>query len=77
MVALYLGMGWLFVVAAGPMFKNLPLISTVFLVAGGLFYSVGVIFYMWRNLKYAHGIWHLFVLAGSAMHFFAVIYSLQ
>ena len=76
MVAMYLIMGWMFVVAVGPMIKNLPLISIIFLFLGGLFYSVGVVFYLKRNLKYGHGIWHLFVLAGSIMHFFAVIYSL-
>ena len=77
MVGLYLAMGWMFVVAVGPMLRNLPLISIIFLFLGGIFYSVGVVFYVKRNLKYAHGIWHLFVLAGSIMHFFAVIYSLQ
>lgn len=77
MVALYLAMGWMFVVAVGPMIKNLPQTSIIFLFLGGIFYSAGVIFYMWRNLKYGHGIWHLFVLAGSIMHFFAVVYSLQ
>ncbi len=77
MVALYLAMGWMFVVAVGPMIKNLPQASIIFLFLGGVFYSVGVVFYVWRNLKYGHGIWHLFVLAGSIMHFFAVIYSLR
>jgi len=77
MVALYLAMGWMFVVAVGPMLRNLPVISIVFLFLGGIFYSIGVVFYVKRNLKYAHGIWHLFVLAGSIMHFFAVIYSLK
>jgi hemolysin III len=77
MVALYLAMGWMFVVAVGPMIKNLPQTSIIFLFLGGIFYSAGVVFYMWRTLKYGHGIWHLFVLAGSIMHFFAVVYSLQ
>ncbi len=76
MVGLYLAMGWMFVVVVGPMIKNLPQTSVVFLFLGGIFYSVGVVFYIKRNLKYGHGIWHLFVLAGSIMHFFAVIYSL-
>jgi len=76
MVALYLAMGWMFVVAVGPMIKNLPVLSIIFLFLGGISYSVGVIFYVKRNMKYAHGIWHLFVLAGSIMHFFAVVYSL-
>lgn len=77
MVALYLAMGWMFVVAVGPMMRKLPQLSIVFLFLGGIFYSVGVVFYVKRNMKYAHGIWHLFVLAGSIMHFFAVIYSLN
>lgn len=77
MVALYLVMGWMIVFAGRSIVKGLPGPSLLFLFLGGIFYSVGVIFYMWRNLKYAHGIWHLFVLAGSIMHFFAVIYSLQ
>lgn len=77
MVALYLVMGWMIVFAGRSIVKGLPSPSLLFLFLGGIFYSVGVIFYMRRNLKYAHGIWHLFVLAGSIMHFFAVIYSVQ
>jgi hemolysin III len=77
MVWLYLAMGWMFIIAIGPMMRNLPGISVLFLFLGGVMYSIGVIFYAWRNLKYGHGIWHLFVLAGSIMHFFAVIYSLN
>lgn len=77
MVGLYLAMGWMFVLAIGPLMKNLPGISLLFLLLGGIMYSVGVVFYAWRNLKYGHGIWHLFVLAGSILHFFAVIYSLN
>lgn len=77
MVAIYLIMGWMFVVAIGPMMENLPKISLIFLLLGGIMYSVGVVFYAWRSLKYGHGIWHLFVLAGSIMHFFSVIYSLN
>lgn len=77
MVALYLTMGWMIIFAAVPLIKNLPGISLLFLLLGGIMYSVGVIFYTWRKLKYGHGIWHLFVLAGSIFHFFAVIYSLN
>ncbi len=77
MVVIYLIMGWMFVLAIGPMMNNLPHISVLFLFLGGLMYSIGVVFYAWRNLKYGHGIWHLFVLAGSIMHFFSVIYSLN
>lgn len=77
MVGIYLAMGWMFVFAIVPMIKNLPTVSVVFLFIGGACYSIGVIFYAWRNLKYGHGIWHLFVLAGSIMHFFSVFYSLK
>lgn len=77
MVGLYLTMGWMVVVAIGPLVKNLPSISLLFLMLGAVMYTVGVVFYAWRNLKYGHGIWHLFVLAGSILHFFAVIYSLN
>jgi hemolysin III len=74
MVAVYVLMGWMFVFAAGPMVKNLPTSSLIFLFTGGLCYTVGVLFYVWRNLKYGHGIWHLFVLGGSILHFFAVLF---
>ena len=77
MVGIYLAMGWLFLIAIIPMVKNLPGISLAFLFIGGASYSLGVIFYSWRKLKYGHGIWHLFVLAGSIMHFFSVLYSLK
>jgi hemolysin III len=75
MVAIYLLMGWMFILAGNQIYHSLPSISINFLVLGGLAYSVGVIFYLWRTLPYGHGIWHLFVLAGSVLHFFA-IYSL-
>lgn len=77
MVAIYMIMGWMFLMAIVPIVRNLPASSIAFLFIGGGCYSIGVIFYAWRNLKYGHGIWHLFVLAGSIMHFFAVLYSLN
>ena len=77
MVGIYVGMGWMFLIAIVPMIRNLPAASLVFLLIGGACYSIGVIFYVWRNLKYGHGIWHLFVLAGSITHFFSVLYSLN
>ncbi|MDP2335821.1 MAG: hemolysin III family protein [Bacteroidota bacterium] len=77
MVAVYLGMGWMFVLAGKQIFLSLPSISLLFLVLGGIAYSVGVIFYIWRKLPYSHGIWHLFVLAGSVLHFFAIYFSIQ
>ncbi len=76
MVLIYLILGWMFVFILNSMIKNLPATSLLFLLIGGLSYTVGVIFYAWRKLPFGHGIWHLFVLGGSINHFFAVLYSL-
>jgi hemolysin III len=76
MLYIYLIMGWMFLIAVVPMVRLLPVTSWVFLFIGGGCYTIGTIFYAWRNLKYGHGIWHIFVLAGSVMHFFSVIYSI-
>lgn len=77
MVAIYLIMGWMFVLAGRQIYLNLPTTSLLFLVLGGIAYSVGVVFYMWRNLPYGHGIWHLFVLAGSILHFFSIYFIIK
>jgi len=74
-VGLYLLMGWLIVIALKPLVAVMPTIGIVYLIAGGLLYSLGVIFYVWKSKNYTHAIWHLFVLAGTAAHFFAVLYS--
>jgi hemolysin III len=71
-IGLYLGLGWLIMIAIKPMLASVEPGGMVLLLVGGLFYSLGVIFYMWKTLVYHHAIWHLFVLAGSAAHFFAV-----
>lgn len=72
--AIYLLMGWLVVVAIVPLLENVPTAGVAWLAAGGLAYTGGVVFYVMRRLRYAHFIWHLFVLAGSACHFFAVLW---
>jgi hemolysin III len=72
-VALYLAMGWCVVVAAKPLLAAVAPGGIALLVAGGLAYSVGVVFYVWRRLPYSHAIWHVFVLAGSAFHYVAVL----
>ncbi len=77
MVAIYVLMGWMFVFAFRTMMAITPFESLLFLFIGGILYTVGVIFYVWRSLPYAHGIWHLFVLGGSIMHFFAVLNILE
>lgn len=71
--ALYLLMGWLILVAVGPLAANLDRTALVWLVAGGLCYTGGVLFYAWERLRYGHAIWHLFVAAGSACHVAAVL----
>jgi hemolysin III len=65
-------MGWLVVTAAGPMAQALTAATLVWLVLGGLAYTGGTFFYLNRRIPYHHGIWHLFVLGGSACHFVAV-----
>lgn len=72
-LAIYLGMGWLVVIAAGPVIEAFPFSALVWLGAGGLCYTGGVIFYLWKSLPYNHAVWHLFVLAGSACHFLAFL----
>lgn len=71
-VTLYLCLGWLIIIAVQPLMANLAGAGIALLVAGGLFYSLGVIFYLWKNLPFQHAIWHLFVIAGSLCHFFSV-----
>lgn len=76
MVAIYLIMGWMFVFAIKPVMTNISSLSLLFLMMGGISYTIGVVFYAWRKLPFGHGIWHLFVLGGSIMHFFAVLYTI-
>lgn len=73
-MAIYLLMGWLILVAMYPLVQALPFSALVLLVLGGVFYTSGIIFYVIdERMKHAHGIWHLFVLAGSVSHFLAVL----
>jgi len=71
----YILMGWLALVAVKPLFHAVPAIGLIWLLAGGVMYTVGVAFYAWKRIPYNHVIWHLFVMAGSTCHYFAVIYS--
>jgi len=71
-LAIYLGMGWLAVVVAKPVMDALPLAALALLVAGGILYTAGVLFYAWQRLPYNHAIWHVFVLAASICHFAAI-----
>ena len=70
---LYLVMGWIMAIAIYPLWKAMGTAPIVWIVVGGICYSLGVIFYAQRRLKYGHAIWHLFVLAGTAVHYFAIV----
>lgn len=69
---LYILMGWLIVLAWSPLSTYMTTGGMQLLVAGGILYTVGAVFYVWRGFKYHHALWHLFVLAGSITHFFSV-----
>jgi len=75
-VITYILMGWLIIFAFKSMYRVLPNISIMFLIGGGLAYTAGVLFYAMKNHKWMHSIWHLFVMAGSVLHFFAVYFSI-
>ena len=75
-VITYIPMGWLIIFAAKPLKEQLSLLSFRYLVVGGLVYTVGCVFYAMKKVKWMHGIWHLFVLGGSIMHFFSIYYSI-
>jgi hemolysin III len=71
---LYIALGWIVVIALKPLSAALPARGLFLLFAGGIAYTVGVIFYLWDRLPYNHAIWHLFVLTGSVCHFCSIIY---
>ncbi len=73
-IALYLGMGWLAVLAAQPLWNSLSAWGIFWLVAGGVMYSAGVLFFAYdHRIRYGHFVWHLFVLAGTACHVVAIL----
>lgn len=72
-VGLYVAMGWLIVVAAKPLLAAVPWPGLAWLAAGGVLYTGGIAFYGAKRVRYAHAVWHLFVLAGSTCHFIAIL----
>ena len=74
-VVFYLLLGWCVVWVFGPLARVVPARGLQLLFAGGLAYTLGVVFYVWKRLPYHHAIWHVFVLAGSVLHFFAILVS--
>ena len=71
---IYVGLGWMVVIAIRPLYQTLPLGGLLWLVAGGLFYTLGTVFYLKRRIPFNHAIWHAFVLAGSLCHFTSVMW---
>jgi hemolysin III len=71
---LYLAMGWLIVIAIRPFLSKVPLPGILWLLAGGIAYTAGVAFFAAERVRYSHFVWHLFVILGSACHFFAVLW---
>jgi len=73
-VALYITMGWIIMLAAKPLASSISTDGLMLLLLGGIAYTSGVFFYARQTLRFNHAIWHLFVLAGSALHFFAILF---
>ena len=74
--ALYLGMGWMAIFAFEPIVTKLPPFGVFWLFAGGMAYTVGVVFYAWERLPFNHAIWHIFVMGGSLSHYILVLFYL-
>jgi hemolysin III len=72
--ALYVIMGWLVLIAIRPLLLQMPVQGIAWLAAGGVLYTAGVVFYAARRIRYSHLVWHMFVLAGSTCHVFAVLW---
>ena len=70
---LYILMGWVILVAIQPLYKAMPFNGFLFLIAGGISYTIGTIFFIRNQVEYNHSVWHVFVLGGSVLHFFSVL----
>jgi len=73
-LVLYVGLGWLAAIAVKPLLNTVDTGGLILMALGGLAYTGGIIFYRWRALPYHHAVWHVFVLVGSACHFFAILF---
>ncbi len=72
----YIVMGWGIILAFRPLSRGIPTFSLVTLIAGGVLYSLGVIFYVKKSIRYFHSVWHLFVVGGSVLHYFSVLMAI-
>lgn len=72
----YILMGWGIILAIKPLYQGIPTFSLVMLIIGGVLYSLGVIFYVQKKIRYMHSIWHIFVVGGSVLHWFSAFYAI-
>jgi len=70
----YVASGWAVIIGIKPLIENLEKNGLILLVAGGIMYTAGLVFYALKNIKYMHGIWHFFVMAGSILHYFCILF---
>lgn len=71
---LYVGMGWIIVLAFKPLAESMIHGGVFWLVLGGILYTGGTVFYVWRKIRYHHAIWHLFVIGGTVCHFICILF---
>ncbi len=72
----YIATGWVIIFAIKPLIAKVPFLSALFLVLGGVIYTVGVVFYVIKKVKYFHPIWHIFTVLGSAFHYFSILIAI-
>ena len=73
-MALYIGTGWVAILAFKPLLSAVPAGGLIWLGVGGITYTLGVVFYLWEGMPFNHAVWHLFVLGGSVCHFFCILF---
>lgn len=76
-VVCYIAMGWVIIFAIQPLLNVMNSLSLWLLIGGGIFYTVGVIFYAIKKVRYFHSIWHIFTLLGSACHYFSILFAIM
>ena len=69
----YVATGWVIIFAIKPLMAKIPFISGLLLIIGGAFYTLGIIFYAIKKVKYFHSVWHLFTIGGSVFHYFSIL----
>ena len=72
----YIATGWVIIFAIKPLIAKVPFLSALFLVLGGVIYTVGIVFYVIKKVKYFHPVWHIFTILGSAFHYFSILIAI-